>query len=414
MSRESTTCNRTTEESVAARLLPEALDFLRELVEANSHSLNREGVERNADLIRNRFADFGWTEHRAASSREGAGRHLILDAGQPGPAIFLISHLDTVFTAGEQESAGPAWNLEGRRVRGPGVMDIKGGTAMIWLVLRILRETAPETFRAIRWVAAWNAAEELLAPDFSAACLSLAPMAEAALVFEADNAAGTDCFETVHWRSGIVRYHLTCEGRGAHAGNGHENGRNAITGLAAAILEISDWTDYGRNTVVNVGVVRGGEATNRVPDHAEADFEIRFRDRAHLAELEARLAGLVAAPGCSLSIRKESGTAPLDTGPEAGLLESVWSEAGRELGLEVSSGGRRGLSDANYFSEDVPALDGLGPHGGNAHGIERQDGHIRITEYLELDTFAIKAALNARALVRLFASFPKPRKNRRS
>lgn len=392
----------TTEELVAVRLLPEALDFLRELVEANSYSLNREGVKKNADLISTRFSNFDWAEHRIASPVEGTGRHLLLDSGHVGPVVFLISHLDTVYTAEEQATAGPGWNPEGERVRGPGVVDNKGGTAMLWLVLRILQETAPKTFHAIRWVAAWNAAEELLMPDFSVACLAFAPAPKAALVFEADNSATAGTWEVVHWRSGIVRYRLICEGRGAHAGNGHEKGQNAIVGLASAILEISGWTDYGRNTTINVGTVQGGESTNRVPDLAEAIFEIRFRDPTHFAELEARLASLPATIGCSLRIQKVAEITPLDRGADGDRLESNWREAGRELGLSVSSGGRRGSSDANYFSSHAPTLDGLGPRGGNMHAIERRDGSIQITEYLELDSFAAKAALNARALTRLF------------
>jgi hypothetical protein len=114
----------------AENLLPPTLDFLRNLVEINSHSLNRDGVEKNADLIATRFADFGWAQHRIPSSLEGAGQHLILDSGHSGPVVFLISHLDTVFTAQEQAAAGSAWNLEGRRVRGPGTIDNKGGTAV--------------------------------------------------------------------------------------------------------------------------------------------------------------------------------------------------------------------------------------------------------------------------------------------
>lgn len=387
---------------LAASLLPETLDFLKEQVEINSHSLNHEGVEGNADVICARFADFGWTERRIASPVEGAGRHLLLDSGHSGPTVFLVSHLDTVFTPQEQSAAGPAWNQEGRRVRGPGTIDNKGGTAMLWLVLRILRETNPEAFRSIRWIAAWNATEEILAPDFASACLRFAPNPKAALVFESDNSATEGKFEIVNRRSGIAKYHLACEGRGAHAGNSHENGRNAITGLASAVLEISGWTDYARNTTVNVGTIRGGEATNRVPDYAEAAFEIRFQDREHFTNLETRLEGLVTAPGCVLRVQKEAEIAPLESAADCLLLENAWQNAGRDLGLNFSIGGRRGLSDANHFSGHSPTLDGLGPRGGNLHGIERLDDRLRITEYLEIDSLVPKARLNARALASLF------------
>lgn len=387
---------------LARNLLPQTLEFLRDLVEINSHSLNRDGVEKNANLIAARFADFGWTQHRIKSSVEGAGQHLILDSGNSGPVVFLISHLDTVFSANEQAATGSAWNVEDRRVRGPGTIDNKGGTAMIWLVLQILLETAPEAFRAIRWVAAWNATEELLSPDFANSCLTFASKPTATLVFESDNSTTDESWQIVNWRSGIARFRLICEGRGAHSGNGHENGRNAILGLSSAILEISGWTDYRRNTTVNVGIVSGGQSTNRVPDQAEAAFEIRFRDCDHLADLEARIGRMEPAPGCLLRLEKDVEIAPLDSNPNEKWLETAWHDAGRALGIKISSGGRRGLSDANYFSGHSPTLDGLGPRGGNAHGIERQNDRLQITEYIEIDSLFPKALLNAKALASLF------------
>ena len=44
--------------------------------------------------------------------------------------------------------------------------DIKGGTAMMWLVLAALKEQAPKVFEDINWKLLWNSSEERYSPDF--------------------------------------------------------------------------------------------------------------------------------------------------------------------------------------------------------------------------------------------------------
>ncbi len=394
--------------AAVTRHFPAARAFLRAMVEENSFTGNAAGVEANAEMVREQFAPFEWQVADVSCGLPGTGRHLILDSAAEAPTVLLVSHLDTVYSPEEQAGAGKSFLEDGGRVRGPGVYDIKGGTAMMWLVLRVLEEVDPEAWRSVRWVGAWNAAEERLPADFSAWCLTRFPQPDAVLVFEGDNRAA-DGFEIVTQRSGIARYRLECHGKGTHAGNGHEAGRNAILGLAEKILEISTWTDYARNTTVNVGVIRGGESTNRVPDRAEAWLEIRYTDPHDFAEKARRLFELAAAGAKSgpLHLEELGSIPPLVPSDSSRSLAEHWEEAGRELGCEISCGGRRGLSDANYFARHAPTLDGLGPLGGNPHGLDREGDFVRITEFLELSSFAAKAELNLLALRRLARALQK-------
>ena len=142
--------------ATVARFFPEAENFLRDLVAMNSFTGNAEGVESNAERILRQFEPLGWRPERAPCRLAGTGRHLLLDSTSDRPVVLLVSHLDTVYLPAEQEAAGPAFVREGGRVRGPGVYDIKGGTAMLWLVLRVLREIDPDAWNAVRWVAAWR------------------------------------------------------------------------------------------------------------------------------------------------------------------------------------------------------------------------------------------------------------------
>lgn len=188
-----------------------------------------------------------------------------------------------------------------------------------------------------------------------------------------------------------------------HVGNDHRIGRSAVLRLARAVLEISQWTDYSKNLTVNIGSFYGGEAFNRVPDHAEALFEIRFVAPGDHQDTADTLAQLVAknTEGCRLRIKQLSSIPPLSSSEDSCWLSSIWQAAGLDRGTPISVGGRRGISDANYFSAYMPTVDGLGPCGGNAHGILREGSQRSITEFLDLSSFAVKTELNVQALIRL-------------
>ena len=232
------------------RHVSEALNFLRELVEINSFTLNRDGVNRNAHCIIQRFATLGFDKsERFPCGLSGTGDHLILDTGGDGPVIACVSHLDTVFSPEEEAANHFHWQpAEEGRIYGPGTMDIKGGTVMIWFMLRALLEIDPAFFRSIRWMIACNAAEEQLVADFSEACFSYFPKKVlACLVFEADSGVRdqTPPFRVLEARKGTVKFQIEVTGRGAHAGVNHEMGANAILQISRIIerLQTSNYSD---------------------------------------------------------------------------------------------------------------------------------------------------------------------------
>ncbi len=76
-------------------------------------------------------------------------------------------------------------------------------------------------------------------------------------------------------RKGRAEYLISVEGRGAHAGNYHKQGANAIVQIAETIKQIASLTNYDEQLTFNVGVVKGGSVVNRVPHYAEAMVEMR-------------------------------------------------------------------------------------------------------------------------------------------
>jgi glutamate carboxypeptidase len=254
---------KTESRTIAERFLCETYAFLRSLVGINSFTENNAGVRAVAERIAAQFAPlgFGASFHPATNPRHGP--HLVLQrAGLPdGPTLALVSHLDTVFPAEEEIRCDFRYREEGRRIYGPGTNDIKGGTAMIWLTLQVLRQLAPEWFDRTNWFVLHNACEEVISDDFRQLCLEHLPRETlACLIFEADG-GGDEDFSLVASRKGRAVFRVEVEGRASHAGTQHRSGVNAITHLATVIGALEGETDYATHVTVNVGSVSGRESS---------------------------------------------------------------------------------------------------------------------------------------------------------
>src|SRR5258706_1588790 len=146
--------------------LPATLDLLRQMVEMNSFTANKEGVNRLGDLTARTFSPLGFNAQTVPSVDQEYGDHLVLTRkGKSDCTIALISHLDTVFPPEEEKRNNFHWQVEGDRIFGPGTQDIKGGTAMMWLVLSALRAQAPHALEGITWKVLWDSFQEEYLPD---------------------------------------------------------------------------------------------------------------------------------------------------------------------------------------------------------------------------------------------------------
>src|SRR5439155_25261373 len=108
--------------------------------------------------------------------------------------------------------------------------------------------------------------EEVGSPESQPLIRALAKDARAGLGFE----SGREGDVIVTARKGTASLHVVAQGRAAHAGNHHEQGKNAIWAMARFIDRVQGLTDYARGRTVNVGKIAGGTSKNTVPEHAEA------------------------------------------------------------------------------------------------------------------------------------------------
>ena len=391
--------------------LPTALDWLRRMVGINSYTGNPEGVNRLARLTAECFAPLGFAPEFVPAANPEYGNHLVLTrAGKSAKTIAMVSHLDTVFPPEEELRNNFHWQPEGDRIYGPGTQDIKGGTAMMWLVLSALRTHAAKVFEDMTWKLFWNSAEERFSPDFGVVCRSRCEnSALAALVFEAEGRLGQEHLVVIA-RKGRAAWRVTVSGRGAHAGGKHNYGANAIVQLGQTVQQIASLTDYSRDITCNVATISGGTVLNRVPHEAVAEGEFRaFTPEAFTRAKHGLLAlaglGTVRSPvdgyACNVDVQILTESAAWPRNPASDALFALWKKSGDDLNIPINSQERGGLSDGNLLWDAIPTLDGLGPWGDNDHCSERSADGSKLPEYVEISSFVPKALVNVAAITKL-------------
>ena len=367
----------------------EMLAMTREWVEINSYTENVAGVNAVAARLKEAFALPSLQAAPVPSERYG--EHLFWRTGAPGKAVLLVGHHDTVFPPDYFEG----WREEGGRAIGPGVLDMKGGLAVIRAALAALDEVG--LLAAIPVVVASVSDEEIGSVDSRPHLEAAGRDAACALVFESGRV--NDAVVTRRRGTGAVRVSVT--GRAAHAGNAHKEGVNAIWAISLVVDAAQKLTEYARGLTVNAGLIRGGTSKNTVPEHAEASFDLRFETVADAHGLMDALRQIcrdveAAVPGAIIALEGGPNRLPMERSDASGKLYEEYAACARASGLggdemPIVGGG----SDANTLAAiGVPSIDALGPRGAGFHTTH---------EYAELATFLPRAE----ALVRfLFGRHP--------
>lgn len=399
------------------RNLDSYLNTLKRMVEINSFTSNAEGVNQLGAFTSELFTKLNFDAAFFPSENPNFGNHLILRKPPSFPVseplkkatIALISHLDTVFSPEEEELNNFFWRKENERIYGPGTVDIKGGTQMIYMVLDAIREFNSNLYDAVNWVVALDACEETLSDEFGKLLNKILPEDTlACLVFEGGTLNSKE-FPLVISRKGRATFQVRVEGRSAHAGNNHAQGANAILQISETIRKIESYTNYPDKLTFNVGTVNGGSVVNRIPHFAVADVEMRaFDSEVFETGLQTILSlngtsQVASADGypCKVTIEMTNQTDPWPMNQATNHLIDHWGAAAKELNLTVKPESRGGLSDGNLLWKRFPTLDGLGPTGGNAHCSERTPDGSKDQEFVLGPSFVPKATLNALAITRL-------------
>ncbi|MFO0551024.1 MAG: M20 family metallopeptidase [Polyangiaceae bacterium] len=352
-------------ERIAGRTEP-MLEDLRELVDINSYTSNKAGGDRVAEILAARASALGLEARRIAS--EKFADHWVLStkraAHSAEGAVVLVGHIDTVFPPGSFEG----FRRDGALVRGPGVLDMKGGIVIMLEALRAL--SAVDSLDNVQARIVLVGDEEVGSPEGRGVIQRETAGAKSALVFEAGRAAD----KIITSRKGTGSGRAIAIGKAAHAANGHKDGVNAIWALAKFIDKAQSLTDYARGVTVNVGVIQGGEAKNTVPDRCECQLDFRFE---RISDADATYAALkqfaseaaAAVAGSSIELSGGPGRMPLERTDANLAVYRAYAEHARAAGLggdeaPLIAGGSDASSTAAI---GIPSIDGLGPRGSGFH-----------------------------------------------
>src|SRR5882762_8993330 len=234
--------------SLAQKEKPAVIETLRELVNIESGSRDKEGLDRLAALggkIEFYEPNAADTYHLFDTPKEIGKVVVGRFQGSGARRIMLLAHMDTVYQRGTL--ARRPFRVEGARAYGPGIADDKGGVALILHTLAMLKAMDYRGYGTLTVVI--NGDEEISSPGARAFIQRAG--AEHDFVFSCEPTLATKEGGVTLATSGVGQATLTVRGKSAHAGVNPELGRNAIVELAHQILQTSALSDAGSRIKFN-------------------------------------------------------------------------------------------------------------------------------------------------------------------
>ncbi len=346
---------------------------LKKIVDINSFTKNKSGVDKVGAVFDNWLNELGFTVTHF--QRELIGEHRLYHSpSAEGKKLLLLGHLDTVFPEGKFDG----FSEDSEWVYGPGVCDMKGGNIVALEALRLLKE-ADRKISNVDMLLVSD--EETGSDDSKLLTAKLAAAYDYCLVYEAAGPKG----EVVTGRKGVGTFFIDITGVAKHAGNFYAEGVDANLEAAFKLQKLVALTDLERGTTVNVGKIEGGIGANTISPYAHLTFELRYKTT---GERDRVLKGIDTVVETSYVPGTKS---VLSGGIQRDVMMSSKStfdfvdDIGRITGKKLPTEERGGVSDANIVSScGVITLDGMGPYGDGDHTVYERANKHSFEERIEL------------------------------
>jgi aminobenzoyl-glutamate utilization protein A len=329
----------------------------------------------------------------------------VLDRG-PGPVVGLRVDIDALpFTEAEDSEHEPA--AAGFRSDNDGVMHACGHDAHMAIGLGVLEEYANRDFIGTLKVF-FQPAEEVLGGGGAMANTAHVEDVDALFALHVGLGHPTGTVVAGSERQLSIRQLVaTFKGESAHAGLAPNEGRNALSSMAAAIQNLHAISRHSDDiTRVNVGRAEGGSASNVVADRATIELEARAGSNEVLTYLSDRIDRVLTSAAemyeCELSTTLVGQAPRVDSDEE--LREVVASVADSQPTVKETI--RRapfGASeDATYFMQRVIENGGTATH--VIIGTDHPSGHH--TPRFDIDEASISIGIEVigKSIDRVFDS----------
>ena len=353
----------------------EIVDLIRRIVAIESPSGDLEGSCRVVKLLTEKARALPAVISIEALSSPNYGEHLLIRAFRNQDArgsTLLLGHTDTVHPRGTVNPLEPL-RLDGDKLYGPGIFDMKGACVLALEVLDCLTSHDISPPRPVTLLLTCD--EESGSATGRVLVEREARRAAQVLVLEPPDCGG----RVKTSRKGVGLWKVAAQGIASHAGLNPEAGASAILELARQTDRLHSLSDAARGTSFNVGVVRGGTRSNVVPEKAEMEVDVRFTTAAEANRVELLMNTLQPFDD-RVRLTTDGGInrGPLERTEGVVRLFHHAQSIAAQLGWQLEERSVGGASDGNFVAAlNVPVLDGLGIDGDGAHSAHE---HILISD----------------------------------
>ena len=377
------------------------LDTLKDLVNIESGSGDREGLDRISQFIFDRlkalggeveFIEPGADAYRMHDTPAKIGRMVKAKfTGTGSKKILLIAHMDTVYLKGML--ANQPFRIDGNRAYGLGIGDDKAGIAVILHTLSILKALNFRDYGTLTVLI--NGDEEISSPASRHLFGKLG--AEHDLTMSHEGSPITS--DTLGLATaGIAAVTLKVTGKASHAGSSPERGRNAIYELAHQMLQTKDFSDPATGVKMNWTMVNGGTNRNVIPAEATGAADVRVIRVSDYEGLEKRVRETITKqliPETKVEMTFERRRPPLELNPAAATIakhaQTIYAEIGKELKVTDTVAG--GGTDAAFaaLGNSKPVIERF--------GLQSFGAHSNDSEYIHIDSIEPRLYLATRLIM---------------
>ena len=310
------------------------------------------------------------------------------------PGIVFLGHMDTVFPKGTAQAR--PFKIEGDRATGPGVADMKAGVVANMFAARALKDLG---LIDVPMTLMFSPDEELGAPTATRVYRERISGARAVICAEPGFPDGGVTTE----RRGSGHFHMRISGISAHAGRCYEDGASAILELAHKIVALDAFVDAQAQTIVNTGLISGGNSANAVAPWADARIHITFNTVDAAERLVENVRAVAARTFVPRTTTRISGGIRLHPLEYTADVETLFGMAERACaamgGYTIRRNRALGASEAGFTASvlGIPSICSMGPEGAELHSP---------SEYLSVDTVLPRCKMIALTAIQAARAFP--------
>lgn len=363
----------------------EAIQFLKDVVNINSGTMNHEGVKKVGDVFGKAFDEIGFETNWYDMSEVNRSGHLFAEtSGNKGKKLLLIGHLDTVF---EADSPFQEFKMINDSIaHAPGGNDMKGGNVIMLYALKALADNG--LLKDAQIIAAFTGDEEATGKPLTISrkhLIDAGKRSDIALGFETSTGFN---YATVA-RRGSSDWKVEVTGKRAHSSGifSDRTGAGAIFEMSRILNEFYNKVRGEEYLTFNPGIILGGTQMNYDQQLSKGDVfgksnvvaqtavvygGLRFISEEQKENARDKMREIVNnnLPQTSAKVTFIDSYPAMQPTEGNNNLLSILNQVSSDLNqgeVEAYDPGRRGAADVSFVAEYVNCLDGLGTMGNGAH-----------------------------------------------